>query len=233
MTPSFVAREYASRGYAAIGLSDHYDRVLSREKIRQTRCELEETDADIEVFVGTEACVYLPGWPRRTLKRDVARSLDFCLLSPSHRPSGEEAVRFARLPLEVQAERVMDSFIESVRTDFADVVAHPFAYGPSQLPDRDTVLSLLPDNDLAWALELARKNEIAMEFSPRILGLDEAFLGRFVGLCKQAGVRFSVGGDAHAPTSIGNDGLVLPLLKRFGIEPGLIWYPESHRALHR
>jgi len=225
MTPTSVVRSFESRGYRAIGFTDHYDPVLTPDKLRQTREELDELETGMEVYVGTEACVYLPGWPREELARLMPRDLDFIILSPSHRPDGKEAERFARLPLDVQAQRVLDSFIESVQTDFADAVAHPFAYGLGQMPRRDEVLSRIDDEDLRWALEVARRNEIAMEFSPRVLGLSDGFISRFVRLCKQAGLEFSIGGDAHSLESIGNDGLVLPLVRRFGIDEDHIWFP--------
>jgi histidinol phosphatase-like PHP family hydrolase len=220
---------FESRGYRAIGLTDHFDPVLTPDKLRQTREELEELETRMDVYVGTEACVYLPGWPREELARLRSRHLDFCILSPSHHPSGKEAERFARLPLDVQAQRVLDSFIESVRTDLADAIAHPFAYGLGQIPRRDEVLSSIDDSDLMWALELARRNEIAMEFSPRVLGLSDAFISRLVRLCKEARLDFSIGGDAHSLESIGNDGLVLPLVRKFGIGEDHIWFPARSR----
>lgn len=227
MSPARVAQLYESRGYRAIGLTDHYDPDLSDEKIRQTKDELEENLRQIDIYLGTEASVYLPGWPRRELRRHKSRYLDFCILSPSHRPSGEEAREFSKLPLEVKAARVMDFFLEAVRCGFADAIAHPFAYGESQIGNVDEVLSAIPDDELGWALDLARRNEIAMEFSPRVLGLPEGFLTRFIGLCKDADLKFSIGGDVHSPESVGNDRLMLPLMKKHGIESDRIWHPGT------
>ncbi len=229
MTPTSVVRTYESREYRAIGFTDHFDPILTPDKLRQTREELEELETTMEVYVGTEACVYLPGWPRDELARLRSRDLDFCILSPSHHPCGAQAATFGRLPLEVQAQMVLDSFIESVRTGFADVVAHPFAYGPGQFPRRDEVLSRIDDADLLWALELASRNEMAMEFSPRVLGLSSTFISRFVRLCNEARVRFSIGGDAHSTEGIGNDRLVLPLLRKYGIREDRIWLPQRRR----
>ncbi len=226
MNPGAVARIYESKGYQAIGFTDHYDPVLTPEKIRQTKEELAECDVDIRVLVGTEACVYLPGWPRQELRKYRSRHLDFCILAPSHRPAGAESLQFSRLPLEVQVSRVMDSFIEAVGCDFADAVAHPFAYEPSQIPAREEVLDSLPQDDLGWALEVARRNGIAMELSPRVLRLPESFLSRFMRLCRDIGVSFSIGGDVHALASIGNDALVLPLVRRFKIPDDLLWLPR-------
>ena len=227
MTPTAALDMYAERGYRKVGFTDHFDPDISPERIRQTREELlEYCGNEVEYFIGTEACTYLPGWPRRPLGRLVERHLDFCILSPSHRPSGSEAQAFARLPIEVQANKVLDAFIEAVRTEFADAVAHPFAYGINQIPMRDRVLSRIPDSDLSWALELAKHNGIAMELSPRVLGLGEPFMSRFMRLSKGAGVMFSIGGDVHAPESIGNDRLVHPLLRRYSIDKGRIWFPE-------
>jgi len=229
MYPSHVARIFESMGYIAIGFTDHYDPLLTPEKIRQTQEELDETDIEMSVFLGTEACVFLPDWPRWKLRSFVRRHLDFCILSPSHRPTSSDGAAFSRMPLEVQSQRILDAFIEAVEADFADVVAHPFAYATSQIAHRDEVLDGMDDYDLTWALETARENEIAMEFSPRVLGLNERFLARFYSLCKDIGVRFSVGGDAHSPNSIGNDRLVMPLLSKFGVEEGDIWFPQKSR----
>lgn len=225
MTPTAAARSYQSRGYFAIGFTDHYDPILSPEKMRQTKEELEEQDLDIEIFFGSEVCVY-PGWPRRDLRRFRERDLDFCIMSPSHRPSGDEVSSFSRLPIEVQARRVLDSFIEAVRGDFADAIAHPFSYGESQIPRLEEVLSAIDESGLAWALELARDNEVAMEFSPRVLGVPDSFQSKFVAMCKEAGVKFSMGGDAHSLESIGNDRRLIPMIERFGIDDGDIWMPR-------
>lgn len=226
MTPSAVGRLFESNGYHAIGFTDHYDPVLTPEKIRQIKEELVEANLNLDIYLGTEACVYLPDWPVRELREFSSRHLDFCIMSPSHRPSSSEAPRFSKLPIDVQARRVLDSFIEAVRTNFADVIAHPFAYGKTQIPHLDEVLSRIDDANLKWALELARDNGIAMEFSPRVLGLNDSFVSRFVGLCKEVGNKFSIGGDAHSPGSIGNDKLVLPLLRRFRIGEDQIWFPK-------
>jgi histidinol phosphatase-like PHP family hydrolase len=227
MTPSAALGMYSEAGYRALGFTDHFDPVLSPEKIRQTKEELSEYDAgDIEYYIGVEASTYLPDWPRRELSRMKEKHLDFCILSPSHRPSSSEAPAFSRLPVEIQARKILDAFIEAVRTEFADAIAHPFAYGASQIPDRDRVLSEIHDSDLSWALELAGRNGIAMELSPRVLGIGEEFLSRFIGLCKEEGLMFSIGGDVHAPQSIGNDGLVHPILSKYSISEEKIWFPE-------
>jgi histidinol phosphatase-like PHP family hydrolase len=225
MSPQEVVAAYKSKGYQAIGFTDHYDPDLTPEKTRQTREELEERDTSMDVFVGSEACVFLPGWPSRRLRKFRSRHLDFCIMSPSHYPRSSQSHVYDGLPIDVQASRVMDSFIEAVRTEYADAVAHPFAYGIGQIPRRDRVLSKIGDDDLRWALALARENGIAMEFSPRVLGLGDRFLTRFVNLCNDVGVQFSLGGDAHAPQSIGNDRLLIPLLRRFGIGEDRIWFP--------
>ena len=73
MTPSAVLGMYLEAGYREIGFTDHYDPILSPEKVRQTREELLECDIEgIDYYIGTEACTFLPDWPRRSLRSTEA-----------------------------------------------------------------------------------------------------------------------------------------------------------------
>jgi histidinol phosphatase-like PHP family hydrolase len=224
MVPTASIPVYQSKGYLKIGFTDHFDPLAMEEKIGWLREELDRASPELEVFMGTEVTVNLPNWPKEQARRLKSKHLDFCLLSPSHRPRSREVPEFTRLPMAMQASKIYDSFIEAVSADFADVLAHPFAYGG--IPHHEKILSRIGDGDLESALELARKNEIAMELSPRVLQTDPIFLSRFLRICKNVGVKFSVGSDAHALESIGNDNLVIPIFREHGIGDDLIWRPE-------
>jgi len=228
MTARRALGRFSELGYLRVGFTDHYDPLLTTEKARQTRNEVEETNPGLEVWVGSEVCVYLPGWPRAKLKRDRERELDFCILSPSHHPNSKEAASFSRLPVEVQRARIMDSFIEAVETEFADAIAHPFAYERSQIPLRDKALGGIDWTDLEWALEVARRNSIAIEFSPRVLTLPEDFLLNFYRLCKNNRLKFSLGSDAHRVESIGAEKALFPLMRKIGVTDSEIWTPEDN-----
>ncbi len=226
MTPTRAAKILEAKGYHSIGFTDHFDPVLSREKVRQIGEEISELNTSMDIFLGSEVSVYLPKWPREEVRRLRREHLDFCIMSPSHRPSGAQAEDFCRLPLEIQSRKVLDSFIEAIRGSFADAIAHPFAYGTSQITMPEEVLCGIDEYELSWALETARDNEIAIEFSPRVLGVPRTFLVKFIKLCKDSGVKFSIGSDAHSPESIGNDKQMLPLVREFDLRDDDFWIPE-------
>ncbi len=226
MTVENALRRFSELGFRQVGFTDHYDPTLTTEKVRQTRDEIEETNPGLDVYVGSEVSVYLPGWPRAKLKRDRRQILDFCILSPSHHPNSKEAATFSRMPIEVQAAKVMDSFIEAVSTEFADVIAHPFAYEVNQIRKRDAVLREVDKGDLDWALELARRNSIAIEFSPRVLYLPHDFLLDFYHRCKRSRVMFSIGSDAHTLDAIGRQRGLFSLIREIGVTDQEIWTPD-------
>lgn len=230
MTTRAAIEAFQSKGYLRIGFTDHFDPASMAERIWQTRQEIGKAEPRLAVFVGTEASVHL-GWPRDELEEMRSTILDFCLLAPSHYPRSRDVPEFTKQSLESQASWIMESFEEAVRVDFADAVAHPFAYG--QIPRLDEVLSLIDDRDLKLALRQARRNAIAMDLSPRICAIDEVFLGRFLGISREVGVKFSVGSDAHTLENIGNDRLILPILRRHGITDPDLWLPNSCRAISR
>ena len=223
MTTRAAMEAFQSRGYLRIGFADHFDPASMAERARQTREEIAEAEPNLMVHVGAEASVYL-GWPRDALEEMRSTVLDFCLLAPSHYPRSRDVPEFAKQPLESQASWILESFKESVGFDFADAVAHPFAYG--QIPRLDEVLSFIEDRDLRLALRQAKRNAIAMDLSPRICAIDHAFLTRFLSICREVGVKFSIGSDAHTLDNVGNDRLVLPILRRHGITDADLWLPD-------
>ncbi|TLN18723.1 hypothetical protein FDZ71_05625, partial [bacterium] len=162
MTTRAAIEAFQSRGYLRIGFTDHFDPASMAERVRQTREEISKAEPNLTVYVGTEASVHT-GWPRDALEEMRSTILDFCLLAPSHYPRSRDVPQFAQQSLESQASWILESFKESVLVDFADAVAHPFAYG--QIPRLDEVLSLIEDRDLRSALRQAKRNAITIFLS--------------------------------------------------------------------
>ena len=81
------------------------------------------------------------------------------------------------------------------------------------------------ENIRQWKI-IAKKNDIAMEISPRALARDQMYFRlKFYSLCKEAGLKFSFGSDAHSLDNVGQTWVVGELVKELGITDEDIWLP--------
>jgi histidinol phosphatase-like PHP family hydrolase len=128
--------------------------------------------------------------------------------------------------LEAIGRHFLEMFRYACSLDFADVIAHPLVVFPRTFDP--TCLYLIKEGDLADAIDVARANEVAMEISPRALVHDQLeFRLRFLSMCKDAGLKFSIGSDAHTLENVGRTAVLAPIIEKVGITDSDIWLPTG------
>ena len=219
---SSIVKTSAQRGVQYLGITDHVDAHVDPGILRQTRDELARIESPIEVFLGCEADVLSVG--RHTVTDEMRSSLDFIMVSANHfhdsavaqPPSGS---------LEATGRHFLEMFRYACSLKFADVIAHPLFVFPGTFDP--TCLYLIDEDEIEEAISLARSNDVAMEISPRSLAPDQLeFRFRFLSMCKDAGIRFSIGSDAHSLENVGRTAVLAPLIEKLGITDRDIWLPE-------
>ncbi len=211
------------RAIRYLGITDHIHPHTDPRILRDTRLEVARVQGAVEVFLGCEAEVMDVG--RHTATDEMVRELDFICVSANHfhlpwiaQPEGES--------LDAVARHFLRTFSYACSLEFADVIAHPLVVFPGTFDP--ACLDLLRDDDLMEAIKHAKTNHIAVEISPRALMRDQIdFRLRFYRLCREAGLRFSVGTDAHSLENVGRTQVLAPLVRELDLSDDDIWLPKG------
>lgn len=214
-----------ARGLRHIGITDHIFPSTDPGILRQTRQALSDidTDREIDLCLGCEADVTAVG--SHTVSAEVEDVVDYVMVSSNHyqlpwvdSPKG--------LSTREVAEHFLRMFAYACSLGAADVIAHPLCEVSGAF-DRDC-LNAISDSELKEALAAAKENAIAMEISPRSLTkMHPGFRLRFYGLCREVGVKFAVGSDAHSLESVGKTSVLRGLIDELGITDEEIWLPGT------
>ncbi|MGQ9454396.1 MAG: PHP domain-containing protein [Armatimonadota bacterium] len=220
----------ARRGIRFLGVTDHVDAYVGEEVLGKIRGELGRLDAQVpgmSIFVGCEADILDIG--KHVVTEDMKKSLDYVMVSANHFHDPAVAQPKGDLPRDV-GRHFLEMFRYACSLDFVDVVAHPLVVFPGTFAPE--CLFTLGNDDILEALCLARDNGIAMEISPRGLEPDQLdFRVRFLSLCKEAGLKFSIGSDAHSLARVGQVWQLALLLDKVGITDEDIWLPSMRKSL--
>jgi histidinol phosphatase-like PHP family hydrolase len=216
----------AERGVEYLGITDHIDAYVGPEILADTRRELAGLQKPVNVFLGCEADVLSVG--RHVVTDEMRSTLGFIMVSANHFHDGAVAQPVGS-SLEAIGRHFLDMFRYACSLEFADVVAHPLVVFPGTFDP--TCLYMIKEPDLRETVEIARANDVAMEISPRALVHDQLeFRTRFLSMCKDAGLKFSIGSDAHSLENVGRTAVLAPLIERAGITDDDIWLPERSAA---
>lgn len=228
MRPAEMVRTAAERGITRLAITDHYYTFTDRGIFDEIRAEVAEARRTVTnpplVFFGCEAEVMAPGSTAGS--RELADALDFVMAGATHYqnkgitelPEGDDDFR---------AHYVLGMYEYAVSLPWVSTVAHPFFIAPSvcSVEMYDTI----EDSELLSAIERAKENRVAMEISRRALWPGQRqFSHRFYALCKQVGVKFTIGSDAHQLEDIGNVRVLRPFLAEMGIGDSDIWIPRCN-----
>jgi histidinol phosphatase-like PHP family hydrolase len=230
MIPADILRVALDMGLDKIAITDHFYPVTDAFEIEETRQAFEEaqllTGNPIEIFFGCEAEIMGPG--RTAGSTELAESLDFVMAGASHFqnkgitdfPEGSDDIE--------KALYFLRNFEYAVSLPWVDVIAHPFFVHPNALTPG--AVEILENKHLRPSLEIAKENGVAMEMSRRIFHTPEQliFSARFYALCKEIGLKFTIGSDAHELKDIGNIRVLRPFIKEMGLTDADFWMPE-HR----
>ena len=211
----------ARRGVKYLGITDHVDAHTNPAILREVEEELGRLEKPVEVFLGCEADILAVG--RHCVTEEMKCMLDFIMVSANHFHDSAVAQPKA-VSLEAVGRHFLEMFRYACSLDFVDVIAHPMLVFPRTFDP--TCLYLIDESELAEAVGLARKNGIAMEISPRALSRDQLhFRLRFLAMCKEAGLKFAIGSDAHSLESVGQTAILAPIIDELGITDSDIWLP--------
>ena len=217
----------AGRGVEHLGITDHIDAHIGPEILREAGQELAAIQKPVNVFLGCEADVLSVG--RHMVTDEMRSTLDFIMVSANHFHD-EVVAQPAGSSLEAIGRHFLEMFRYACSLEFADVIAHPLVVFPRTFDP--TCLYLIKEDDLAEAIQLARANEVAMEISPRALVHDQMhFRTQFLSMCKSAGLKFSIGSDAHTLDNVGRTAVLAPIIEELGITDSDIWLPSRQRVV--
>jgi len=100
------------------------------------------------------------------------------------------------------AEHALAMLEGAIETGMADIIAHPLVLSRTGwLAPEETMRHFTPER-LAPVLRKARERGVAMELNPRLVERFREFYAVFIPACRQHGVRFALGSDAHALNGI-------------------------------
>ena len=229
MTPANIIRAAKERGVEYLGISDHVFGFTDPAVLKQARAAFPPSDGEPEIFFGCEADVLAIG--KTTVTREMLDTLDYIMMAANH--FNNDWVKLVEAPYSKDPVAVGKHFLKmfnyAVTLDYADVIAHPFYVMPGTY-DVEAIYTLT-ESDLAPGIELAGANGIAVEISRRAIDPEHVeFMIPFYRLCKQAGLKFSIGSDAHTLEWVGRTEPLGDLIRELGLSDDDLWLPRKRNG---
>ncbi len=227
--PSATAEAMIARarekGLAAIGFADHFTPVpvpglpfYDRQRLRildELRSEIARLApfSDIEVLVGVEADYTVAGEdcldPQAVARADHV----VCAASHYHLPTAPQPTD--ERP-RVRAELMLSMARAMLHVPGVSIWAHPFAC--SKMQPLVPIMEAVREEELAALIALANEREVAIEINggSALEGDYLEAVGRFFGLAREMGSRFTVTADAHKPQDLDRIDVALRWARRAG-----------------
>jgi len=204
---------YAQKlGMKSIGFTDHFAQYppFATEKwkncgpdiIYSLRNDISNITTQLDVLIGCEADVI--NGEIISIDHSFAQELDYIIISASHfhlpgvyKPKSTSATSIAN--------HYVDALLFALSFDFVSIIAHPFLTPWHVFGTPSEYLSKISDKEFESIAFMAEKQQIAIEINAH-LSRDPDYLysiTRFINICKELGVRFSYGSDAHIYYDIG------------------------------
>jgi len=223
MTLQDIIRAAEEQGIEHLAITDHIHPSTDRSIIDHVRGQCNRLNSTMNIYVGCEADVVAVG--EVTVDPALADRADFVMVAANHFQD-----RFISQPPTRKSRDVALHYLEMLRfaasLELADVIAHPLFVVPGTYDP--LAPAELTEEDLLPVVELAARNSIAVEISRRALAPEQRpFLLSFYRLCKQAGLKFAIGSDAHQLADVGRTYLVEPLILELGLTDEDIWLPKG------
>ncbi len=209
------------------GISDHlYPDGKIRERFRTLKDEVAKHRRKVEVFVGAEVDMVSPG--KLITDRETLRIFDYIMVACTHYQLKELVVPPLYFDYRTAAQNMYDYMMAATSVEFADIIAHPFyARGLKDYVEDFNLaeaMEKISDRDFKRIIKNLKENDIAIELNG---SLQEEEYGRamyrFLGLCKEAGVKFSLGSDAHWLSGMYEVPLLRAYIASLHIEEDDIW----------
>jgi histidinol phosphatase-like PHP family hydrolase len=227
MTMRNIAERCLALGRRAIGISDH---VMCPEHVS---CIAEDI-GEAQVFssgvpaicIGCELDMIAPGAAAADIGRDFP--VDFVCVATNHFQL-DHVWRPALLTAPSLVEYWADSAISMTELPRADVWVHPATLGPfDDILGGRTLISFLHPRKRDDLFRSLREAGIAVELrKPPPTPEGEAGHIEFYSLAREAGVKFSIGSDAHRLSALSEawEG-VKDLARKVGFSSADLWLPD-------
>lgn len=229
MSVPFILERMVELGYERIGIVDH---VASERAARDVEIKRRAVAAcgGLEVHLGVELCLVRPGCfrlpPASLAGADyvIAAATHFGMPGVDDPPPGTSA--------EV-ADYVAAMFESAAAEGRVDIVGHPFCapalLGPGRpFADMYEMMAQIGLDRLQPAIDRLARAGIAVELSAKMLSPTVfGALFPFFRRCRDAGVRFAFGSDAHRPESLGMTRGFAPIIELLEIGDEHVWQPAS------
>jgi len=186
-------------GFEAVAITDHVNDGTREElqALQANRKEIAEIESPLLVLLGAEATMRTLG--RITMTAREAAGLDFLMVACNHEyldwPSREPSAVAAHCLAATEA---------AIASGYCDVIPHPLLCKlmPAPMPE---IAEAYDWESVAAMLAHAAAGRVAMELNPRLVRMFPDFFRRFIGLGSEAGVKFTVGTDAHELAALAYD----------------------------
>jgi histidinol phosphatase-like PHP family hydrolase len=227
MLPKDIVDRARERGVKYLGLTDHVFGFTDPAILKCVRQDCSPRDGDPEVFFGCEADVMSVG--STTVTPEMIDTLDYIMVAANH--FANDWQKMVEMPIsndpEVVGRHFLKMFNYAATLDYADVIVHPFYVMPGSFDV--AAIYTLTEKDLIPGIESAAANGIAVEISRRSITPEHIdFLTPFYRLCKEAGVKFSVGSDSHRLEDVGRTDVLTPLIRELGLQDEDFWIPKKN-----
>jgi len=207
MTLARIAAEAEAAGLEVIGISDHMDEPdwMRERVILRSRWMLQDVETPVRFLMGSEVTALGPGV--FALSEETAEALDYVAVSCDHyhleateNPTDRSPAGYARHYLQMLEG--------ALNFPWTDLISHPWGLTKVRVDHafRREAMALYDRGEIARLLALAAEREIAFEMKPPVAAAFPEFFAEIVESGRAAGVRFSLGSDAHQPHEVGYGG---------------------------
>lgn len=226
MTPEAIIQAAEKMGIEHIAITDHVHPMSDPAAIVRLREEFNRIETLIRVYIGCEADIL--SVKESVIGPELIAGTDFIMAAANHFHAPWVSKPLSNSKRDV-ARHFLDMFTYAAGHEHVDVIAHPLYVMPETYdplaPAELTEAELLP------AIETAARNNVAVEISRRaLMPAQMPFLLSFYRLCKEAGLKFAIGNDAHQLKDVGMTHLVEPIVRELGLTDEDIWLPERNPA---
>ena len=202
MVVAAIVERAVGAGIETIGLVDHVNLGSQREIafLAEDRRDVERLSTPLKVLVGAEVTMLSPRRPAMTPQQ--VQGLDFVMVSSNHYHLSDIVEQPPSRSPESIAEHGLAMLEGAIETGMTDIIAHPLVLTKVGWFAPDEIMRHFTPERLAPVLRKAADRRVAMELNPRLVERFPDFYTMFIPACKEHGVRFALGSDAHSLESI-------------------------------
>jgi len=227
-TPLQMIRQSENLGIKTLGFTDHFAQFppyptpkwidCGVEMIESLRNDIAKIDTPVQILIGVEADVI--DKDKLSIDKKFAKELDYVVISASH-----FHLPGIKKPKSKTANEVAQHYVNMLKFalsfDFVSIIAHPFKTPNNALGSPMEYIKNIPMHEFYEIATIAKQQKIAMEINAH-LGVDQEYLEaikEFIAVCKEVGVKFTYGSDAHNKKGLIPTKGILNALNKLNLTP--------------